>query len=603
MKYKLKVWQQLVIAFGIIFLGFLVNSLLTLQIVNKNNELNEKYQKVYAPSAKYVDELYKLVNESRFLIKNWVWVEQKDIDESTDKLRLVELIKESYPSLVKKLDTLSVFWPKETLAAYTEAKKETKYLFEQHFVIINDLLNDFASYSDPLSKSQAQMMVDPDFGEIMISSDAILSKLLVILNNQNQIVKSSNEELTRSSNRLGTIIIFLTIIVGVLVAVIGFITTRSIVKPMVYIQNILLEMSKGKLPENKLVQSSNEVGQMAFALNVLIGSSKKTSQFADKVGHGEFDHQFTPLSEHDILGNSLIVMRDQLKRQIQELKENEEFLEQKVEERTREVVAQKEVIEKKNKDITSSINYAQRIQKAILPPKKQVINSFNDSFVHFYPRDIVSGDFYWHLDIEGRTIIAAIDCTGHGVPGAFMSLIGETYLRQIVEGQKIYEPDLILNKLHINIRKALKQEGKEEIQDGMDMALCTIDHEKQLLEFAGAKNPLVFIQDDELKVIKGDKFPIGGTQFKKETSERRFTKHVIDISKPTTFYIFSDGYADQFGGERKRKFMQGRLNKAFHKIYKENCKMQDSLLYGLFAKWKGDEKQLDDILIIGCKIN
>ena len=153
MRDKLKVWQKLVIAFGIIFLGFLTNSLLTLQIVTKNNELNEKYQKIYSPSAKYIDELYKLINESRFLIKNWVWVEQKDVDESTDKLRLIEIIDKSYPSLINKLDTLSVFWYEENLNAYNKAKEESEYLFEQHYIIINELLHDFASYSDPLSKT------------------------------------------------------------------------------------------------------------------------------------------------------------------------------------------------------------------------------------------------------------------------------------------------------------------------------------------------------------------------------------------------------------------------------------------------------------------
>ena len=190
MKYKLKVWQKLVLAFGIIFLGFLVNSLLTLQIVTKNNELNDKYQKIYSPSAKYIDELYKLLNESRFLIKNWVWVEKKNIDDSTDKLRLVELINKTYPSLIKKLDILSVFWDAESLKAYKEAKLKTDELFKQHYVIINEILPNFASYADPLSMAQAQMMVDPEFGEIMTGTDSVLSELLIISNKQNQLVKS-----------------------------------------------------------------------------------------------------------------------------------------------------------------------------------------------------------------------------------------------------------------------------------------------------------------------------------------------------------------------------------------------------------------------------
>lgn len=599
MKFKLKISHKLILAFGIIFIGFLTNSLLTLKIVNKNNELSKKYQEIYAPSAKFIDELYKVINESKFLIKNWVWVEQKDVEESTDKLKLVSIIDSLYPQLKFTLDSLAHNWDEDSQKSYNEAKQEIEILFDYHKVIMYEYLFDFACYTDPLFRMQAQTMVDPDFGEIMLSTDIVLSKLAVVSEKQNQLVKSSNEELTKSSNQLGTLILILTIVVGIVVLLIGSITTSSIIKPMVYIKNILLQMAQGILPDKAIRESSDEVGQMAKALNVLIGSFRKTSEFAENVGRGNFNHEFNALSEHDILGNSLIVMKNQLRDQIRQLMENEEQLEQKVIERTKEVVAQKEEIEKKNKDITASINYAQRIQQAMLPQKKIIKEAFDEAFILFMPRDIVSGDFYWYAKVDDKEIITAIDCTGHGVPGAFMSLIGEAYLNQIIERQEITQPDLILNELHKYIRKALKQEAQEN-HDGMDMALCVVDKKNKILEFAGAKNPLVYIQNNEITVIKGDKRPIGGVQW--EETERKFTRHIIDISKPTSFYIYTDGFGDQCGGGDHRKFMVRNLNNLFLEIHNSTCDDQEAIFLDIFTKWKGEERQIDDVLIIGCKI-
>jgi len=600
MKFKLKISHKLILSFGIIFIGFLINSLMTLQIVNKNNELSNKYQKIYAPSAKNIDELYKLINDSKFLIKNWVYVDKKDIDESTDKLKLVSLIDTVYPSLKVKLNDLYENWDTASQSSYKQALTEIDYLFEQDKIIMYEILINFDSYNDPLSNAQAQMMVDPDFGEVMTSTNSILTKLLVVSDKQNQLVKISNEEINKSSTRLGTLIMILTVVVALIVLLIGTFTTRSIVKPTQYIKDILMQMSDGVLPTESVNESTDEVGQMAKAANILISSFRKTSEFAENVGNGNFTHKFEPLSEHDILGNALIAMRNQLKEQIEQLKENEEMLELKVEQRTREVVQQKELIEQKNKDITASINYAQRIQRAMLPQIKLIKETFDDAFIFFRPRDIVSGDFYWHTDIDGKTIIAAIDCTGHGVPGAFMSLIGEAYLNQIIKRQRIVSPDEILNELHKNIRKALKQDEIEN-SDGMDMAICTYEKATKTIEFAGAKNPLVYIQNNELVVVKGDKHPIGGIQWEKDNI-RTFTKQTLQITQPTSFYIYSDGFVDQVGGPNLRKFMTKQLNALFLEIYNQPCDVQELILNENFIKWRGEHRQIDDVLIVGFKI-
>lgn len=285
--------------------------------------------------------------------------------------------------------------------------------------------------------------------------------------------------------------------------------------------------------------------------------------------------------------------------------------------------ASKEVIEEKNKNITDSITYAQRIQEAILPPQEKINECFPEHFIFFEPRDIVSGDFYWftHKEaipiyresgnfqasekvLEGfeneKVVLAAVDATGHGVPGAFMSMIGNDLLGQIVQDNHIHQADEILNELHHRIRKVLNQENTQ-IQDGMDVALIVVDLEAKTLEFAGAKNPLVYIQNNELHLIKGDKFSIGGEH---RGIERTYTKHTLDISQKTTFYIFSDGFQDQFGGEDNRKFMTKRFRELLFEIHKLPMQEQKQILETTLHNWmeEGNAEQVDDVLVIGVQI-
>lgn len=251
--------------------------------------------------------------------------------------------------------------------------------------------------------------------------------------------------------------------------------------------------------------------------------------------------------------------------------------------------------------ITASINYAQRIQQAMLPTKAELEQSLPEHFILFRPRDVVSGDFYWMSDLRkmnGRIILAAIDCTGHGVPGAFMSMVANDMLNYIVNEKQITRAELILTMLHREIRRVLKQ-NETNNQDGMDMSLVVIDYNKNALYFSGAKNPLVYVQNDELKFIKGDRMPIGGEQ--RET-ERNFTQHEIDLSSDLTFYIFSDGLQDQFGGPKGRKFSPKRMRQLFFDIHKLPAQEQKLKIAEVFDDWKGDERQIDDVLMIGVKI-
>jgi serine phosphatase RsbU (regulator of sigma subunit) len=257
-------------------------------------------------------------------------------------------------------------------------------------------------------------------------------------------------------------------------------------------------------------------------------------------------------------------------------------------------------LNQKNEDITASITYASRIQQAILPTLEQIKTGFTDAFVLFQPRDLVSGDFYFFNKVGENHILAVSDCTGHGVPGALMSMIGNELLTEIVGERRITEPALILADLHKGIRKALKQHETDN-RDGMDIAIINHNPNTQNLQFAGAKNHLTYIENDEIKIIKGNSFGIGGEQ--RET-ERVFTNHILPTPQITWVYMFSDGFQDQFGGENNKKFGLSRLREKLLAICHETPQHQQTNLLNTFQDWRMEagEKQIDDVLIVGVKL-
>jgi len=273
-------------------------------------------------------------------------------------------------------------------------------------------------------------------------------------------------------------------------------------------------------------------------------------------------------------------------------------LEQKVTERTLEIQHQKEAIEKQNLGIRQNINYARRIQAAFLPKEETIKQYIDEFFVFFRPRDVVSGDFYFVEEVQGKVIVAAIDCTGHGVSGAFMTMLGNEILRNLVDNQLITSPDILLNELHKGVRIALKQQDTDN-KDGMDLSVIVIEKAQKQVEFAGAKNPAIYIQNGELFVLKADKMPIGGEQ---REQERIFSKTSIDISQTTTFYLFSDGYQDQFGGENDKKFMLANMKKIFLEIVYLPMEEQLQIIAANFEQWKGNKEQTDDVLVLGIRV-
>ncbi|MBC7864894.1 MAG: SpoIIE family protein phosphatase, partial [Bacteroidia bacterium] len=258
------------------------------------------------------------------------------------------------------------------------------------------------------------------------------------------------------------------------------------------------------------------------------------------------------------------------------------------------------IVEEQNKDITDSIRYAQRIQAAILPPDKLWYSILPDSFVLYRPKDILSGDFYWVEETEHHIFFAAADCTGHGVPGALMSVVNFNLLNKAALEKNIVKPDEILNAVNEWLTGSLHQTFQEStVKDGMDIAVCVIDKKTKQFHFAGANNPMYIIANGQIKIIAGDKFPVGAFI---EEQRRSFTNNVFPITGNETVYIFSDGYADQFGGPKGKKFKYKPFQEKILSIQNLTLQKQKHELLKTFEDWKGDLEQIDDVLVVGVKL-
>jgi len=307
------------------------------------------------------------------------------------------------------------------------------------------------------------------------------------------------------------------------------------------------------------------------------------------------------------------------KRIIHQLQENEKLkdkvnreLEQKVQERTREISEQKEEIESQRdeieaqrdlvfaqkKEITDSIAYAQRIQAAILPHKTYLDRVIPEYFILFKPRDIVSGDFYWIKELGSSLVIVAADCTGHGVPGAFMSMLGITLLNELFVEGKSNLPGEILGELRTKVKAMLVQEGNiRDQKDGMDMAIAIINQEKKELQFAGAYNPLYLIRGSELIELKGDKQPIGI-----HWEETEFRNQIVELKENDSVYVFSDGYVDQYGGDHRKKFKTQKFKELLLSVQSEPMEKQKFLIEETFELWRGNREQIDDVCVVGVRV-
>jgi len=597
MAFRFTIGRKISVGFGtLIFLTFVAFAL-TLITLTQSRQINDKITNQYTPSVSALQNLNILVVRSKMLIANWVNVQI----ESEDKDKLKTLIKDEYPNLKMQVNTLAKGWnkdDKETIGSIFGLLDE---LIATHEYIMTQLGN-FDSYQDPGVYFEVKNMVEDADGEVNDKTRKILNNLQALITQQHDQADKKNKEMLSSFSNLQTVVItlgFILLIGGILIA---FFTARTIVRPVGEVKELLLRMARGVLPDKRIKEGHDEIGEMSLALNRLVGTMKLTTEFAREVGSGNFDSYYKPLSEEDNLGLALLKMRE-------DLRENEAMLEGKVAQRTAEVVRQKAEIELQAqkldvlyKQVTDSIRYAKRIQEAILPPDSFVKRHLPDSFVLYKPKDIVSGDFYWLDHVNGKVMFAAVDCTGHGVPGAFMSIVGYNLLKQIMGKHMHTQPSKILDELNKGVRETLHQRNFEEStsKDGMDITFCSIDRVNYELEFAAAFNPLFLVRNGEMFEIKGNKFSVG-IYLEKET--KNFTNHKLKIQKGDVVYIFSDGYADQFGGPKGKKFMQNQFRNLLFDIHRKPMPEQKRILDNTIEHWRGVEDQVDDILVMGLRVN
>jgi len=394
-------------------------------------------------------------------------------------------------------------------------------------------------------------------------------------------------------------------------------------KGMVTYQSPSSERLLGYLPSQMENQSLFEVihGEDHALLQNALNQKSQTFFFSFRMQHRDgtwmyFDSTGTNLTNNPLVNGIVLNSRDVSDRKREEEKRRQKEiaamklgLEKEKAENERRIIEESKkkieeayhIIEHKNQEITDSITYAFRIQTAIIPAVEVIKEKLPHTFVLWRPKDIVSGDFYWYANIGDVSLISAADCTGHGVPGAFMTMIGNTILNQVVLAERETQPDIVLNKLHKGIRKLLKQDqAGSQSRDGMDLALVAINHVTKKVSYAGANNPLILVRNGEHVEYKADKKAIGGLQTE---DERIFTLNEIDTQAGDMIYIFSDGYEDQFGGPNGRKFMSKRMKRQFEEISILPIDEQYRKMEEAIVEWMGDRyEQIDDILVVGIRL-
>jgi len=587
MAFRFTIGRRISFSFATLIIVSLGLIYYTYDTVSTTIKLNSKIVNIYAPSVKQLDKLNQLLTQSQSYITLWALVQSKD---NQQKRKLINLINDDYPEVQTSINKLAYNWEDEDVELLQKIYRETDILFQDYGEIMSNL-NSFSSYNDVLLYFTASEMVE-DGGEI----DFMIKNIKIDLTNlENRYYRKSEKIETELSHEFEKIKWFI-ISAGLLMLIGGFIiayfTTRSIVNPVHGLRKVLLALGKGRFPKDLIKVSNDEIGEMSAALNALVQGMKHTKDFSREVASGNFEYEYHPLSDEDDLGRALLLMRD-------ELKERERILEKKVEERTREIAKQKDKISELYKDVTDSIKYAKRLQNSILPPDSQVKKALENSFVLYLPKDIVSGDFYWmNVLNKNELLFGAIDCTGHGVPGAFMSLVAYNGLNQAVREHNKIHPNEVLKDLNRIAGESLnKDHSVDFVRDGMDLAVCKLNKKTLDLEYSGAKNPIYIIRDKELMVYHADKISIG-----EDNLNHEFTLNKIQLRKGDMLYLFTDGYVDQFGGEYGKKFKFAKFRDLLLEIAQKDVEEQHEILYNTIIKWQGNFEQLDDIMIFGIRV-
>ncbi len=593
MAIRFTIGRKIGFGFGSFIVLTTVAFILTVFTLNDSKKQTETVVGQVTPSVAELKELNLLLQRSHTNVSKWFYNKSFNDVEFRDELK--NIIRTEYPQKKKLLQALSESWSvdEKTQLRVIFGRVETLFKVYQNEII--GQLNSLQAYEDP----NIYMMARLPYEDSEVNIKTIYRNLNSLIAYKQEAAEKVKDDMFKSFNFLNRFVQLLGITLVIGGIFIALYTTRSITKPIQVLKKMLLSMGMGILPKERIQTRSDEVGEMGIALNELIQSMEQTTEFAKETGAGKFDANYKPLSKDDSLGHALLKMRD-------DLAENERSLERKVMERTEEVVRQKSEIENKNeeleilyKQVTDSIHYAKRIQEAILPPSALIDQILPNSFVLFKPKDIVSGDFYWIEKKNGLTYFAAVDCTGHGVPGAFMSLVGHNILKDIISNTNVIKPSEILDKLREGVINTLHVSNSgTQSKDGMDITLCCINFDTLELQYAAAYNPLCIVRDGKLIIHNANKFPIGAFIGEKEN----FDNITIQLQKNDQLYIYSDGYADQFGGPNGKKFMVGNFRKLLVQLANKPITEQMGFLKTTLDNWQGDLEQVDDVLIIGLKV-
>jgi serine phosphatase RsbU (regulator of sigma subunit) len=374
----------------------------------------------------------------------------------------------------------------------------------------------------------------------------------------------------------GVVIVLLILI---LMAVL-FIVSTSITKPLARLVKSLNSVADGSLNERSDTSGSKEVLQLVGGFN----------QMTENLRRYFYDLEKT-VKEDKVLATDHIgeiqIQKDQIRTQREDLLKANKG-----------VKASYRKIEEQNKLISDSIHYAHRVENILLPTRNHLVEALRDYFILYKPRNVVGGDFYWAVEVNGKSVVACADCTGHGVPGAFMSIIGITMLNKIVKEQHVLDPSDILEKLRVGVIGALLSTEEHIVRDGIDISIAVIDHNAKHIEYVGANSPIVLVQDEEIKFFKGSKQSLGSSS----DDLKPFKKELIKYNPGDAMYLFTDGYQDQFGGDQDKKFMVKRLRNLFLRVHELPVAEQKDIINSTIEDWMMNSKQVDDMLIIGVKL-
>jgi serine phosphatase RsbU (regulator of sigma subunit)/HAMP domain-containing protein len=605
MPFRFTIGRKIGLGFAVLVITTLVIFVITYDTLSTGRQINDRINQSYNPSVAALEQLKSTLLRSRTLITMWAFVQSRE--DTKEKLALVNIINEELPAIKYGIDTLSYEWTENERRKKEAIYKDIEKLLGMYSVV-QTTLSDMRAYDDPFARFQMTDYAEED-GKIYNQARAVIEKLDELIAEQQANTREESISMISSFNQLAFYLRFFGIALFVGGTIIAVITVRNITKPVNRLKHVLLDLGKGKFPKTVIVKGEDEIGEMSGALDQLVDSLKRTTEFASEVGKGNFETNFEPLSEEDDLGNALLVMRSGLKEYEKEKVKYEQELESEVRERTKELEKKTSKIEKQSalqkellEDIRASIRYAKRLQDNIMPPTSKIKQMLPNSFIFLKPKDIVSGDFYYVKKVDEKVVFAAVDCTGHGVPGAFMSLVGHNSLNHAVSNNPDLDPGKILRDLSSFSATALHRSSDDQgSRDGMDLALCVYDPKNGVIEYAGAFNPLYLVRDKKLYETKADKIAVGSP----ENLDKEFHTHRVELQQDDMIYIFSDGYVDQFGGKSGRKFMYKPFREMLISISQLTHEEQHEKVERTMENWrlteKGFEEQVDDMLIIGVR--